>query len=329
MKRFNFAIVCFLALLLIGGGDAFAKGFRSSGGFRSSSFKSSKSSFSSKPKSYSSSKPKSYSSSKPKSYSGSKPKQSTTKTQSKQYSSSGVKANTFKSTKGTPKAFARTAPKAQSKSSLAAYKAQKSKYTKQPAKKTNYSSVSSRSYVRNAKVDRDFTYDRYYTNRDTYYTGRNWHAPAYSYTSYSSFGAWDAMFMWMMLDSMNDRSHFAHNHANDPGYQQWRNEANRLAEDNAELKAKLVALDGEVAQMKGQPVDPNYMPNNIPAEVALSADVLAGKAALAHQTDETSKAKQAEANLQEESEDSTFGWILVLVCLLGGVATYFLVIRRP
>ncbi len=84
----------------------------------------------------------------------------------------------------------------------------------------------------------------------------------------------------MILDNIGSNRHaaqFAHNHANDPGYQEWRAEADKLAADNAELKAKLNELDKETGQISG-PADPSYLPSDTPADVALSADALAAKA---------------------------------------------------
>lgn len=328
MKRFSLLCGLILALtILLIGGEVFAKGF-SSGGFRGgSSFRSSSSSFRSTPKPSVS---KSYSTPKPsstKTYSTPKPAAKPQATSGK-YTSSGTESK-FKSTPGATSAFARTAPKAQSKSSLSAYRSNNDKYTNKhtSAATPSYTSASSRSYVRNVKVDRDFTYDRYYSNRDSYYRSHHWNTPTYAYNSYSSFGVWDAMFMWMLLDRAHDRSNFAYNHANDPGYVQWRQEANRLAADNAELKAKLDKLDNEVDQLHGQPIDPNYMPSDIPAEIAIAAEVQADKAKIEHDQFESDQAlKQRQENLHEE-ESSTFMFIIIGVIAIFGICGFLLIKR--
>ncbi len=100
------------------------------------------------------------------------------------------------------------------------------------------------------------------------------------YSSRPSFGMWDAMFLWMMLDNIGSNrnaAQFAYNHGNDQGYKEWRAEADKLAADNAELKAKLEKLDKETANMSGSK-DPSYLPSNTPADVALAAEALAAKA---------------------------------------------------
>ncbi len=89
---------------------------------------------------------------------------------------------------------------------------------------------------------------------------------------------WDGMWMWFMLDSMSNASHaaFFYNHNNDPGYLEWRNEADRLAAENADLKEKLAALDADMAARTGQPQDPNYLPDDTAPQVALAADNVVG-----------------------------------------------------
>ena len=118
------------------------------------------------------------------------------------------------------------------------------------------------------------SYDAYYASRNAYYGGWGWAPPPYAYASRPSFGMWDALFMWFMLDSISNATHAAwfYNHADDPGYQQWRQEANRLAADNADLRSKLDALDAKQREMAGQPRDPSYMPPDAKAELALASE---------------------------------------------------------
>jgi hypothetical protein len=117
------------------------------------------------------------------------------------------------------------------------------------------------------------SYDSWARQRSTYYGGYRWSPPGYAYHSQPSFGMWDALWMWFMLDTLNRAGHsaFFYNHANDPGYQEWRREADRLAKDNAELKAKLDQLDANMKTREGQPRDPNYIPPDANRQVALSA----------------------------------------------------------
>jgi hypothetical protein len=118
------------------------------------------------------------------------------------------------------------------------------------------------------------SYDSWYSSRSAYYGGLGWGPPVYAYQSYPSFGMWDALFLWFMLDSISNASHAAwfYDHQQDPGYQDWRREADRLSADDAQLKQKLADLDARTAAMQGQPVDPNYMPPDAKPDLALASE---------------------------------------------------------
>lgn len=118
------------------------------------------------------------------------------------------------------------------------------------------------------------SYDSWYSSRSSWYGGMGWGPPAYAYRSYSSFGMWDALFLWFMLDSVSNASHAAwfYNHQQDPGYQDWRREADRLSADDAELKQKLANLDTRTQALEGQPRDPNYMPPDAKPDLALASE---------------------------------------------------------
>ena len=116
-------------------------------------------------------------------------------------------------------------------------------------------------------------YGSYTTRRHQFYGG--WTEPSYMYRSAPSFGVWDAVFMWWMLDHLtNDHSRFFYDHQNDPGYQAWYQQAQVQAQDNAELRAKLDQLNGQMATMKGQPVENTFMPSDVPADMALRSDAV-------------------------------------------------------
>ncbi|HEV2676553.1 MAG TPA: hypothetical protein VGV37_18650 [Aliidongia sp.] len=118
------------------------------------------------------------------------------------------------------------------------------------------------------------SYDSWYSSRSSWYGGMGWGPPVYAYRSYSSFGMWDALFLWFMLDSVSNASHAAwfYNHQQDPGYTDWRREADRLSADNADLRQKLNDLDARTQAMNGQPRDPNYMPPDTKPELALASE---------------------------------------------------------
>jgi hypothetical protein len=118
--------------------------------------------------------------------------------------------------------------------------------------------------------------DTYADRRGIFYRNSGYALPDYGYRSYPRFGVWDAMFMWFMLDNIT-KPHYArmyYNHQDDPGFRQWRQEAEKMSGENRELKQKLAAMDQEVAKLKGEPVDPSYAPPGV------DTDLLMDKAAL-------------------------------------------------
>src|SRR6516165_200032 len=71
-------------------------------------------------------------------------------------------------------------------------------------------------------------------------------------------GPLTAVALWAALNSLSSPSsaQYFHNYQNDPGYVQWRREADREAGLNPAVAAKLEQLDAQLAQMEGQPRNP-------------------------------------------------------------------------
>lgn len=116
----------------------------------------------------------------------------------------------------------------------------------------------------------------YHKRRGRYYS--DWDSPTYVYNSYPSFGMWDSMALWFMLDSINDANQMQmyYHHMNTPGMQEWRTEADRMARDNAELRAKLDKLDREQQRLAATGISRNeaYVPDGIDPDLLLAAEVL-------------------------------------------------------
>jgi TRAP-type uncharacterized transport system substrate-binding protein len=135
-----------------------------------------------------------------------------------------------------------------------------------------------RTYYNPNTISRASSYNHttYYSRRSSYYN--NWNPPVYVHNSYSSFGMWDSMALWFMLDHINDNRYrdMYYHQQNNQGMQEWRAEANNLAKDNAELKAKLDALDQKVAAQKtaGVTVDPNFTPADVDTDVLMSQEAI-------------------------------------------------------
>jgi hypothetical protein len=153
-------------------------------------------------------------------------------------------------------------------------------------------------------------YDDWSRARTTTYGGYGWSAPSYSYQSRPSFGMWDGMMLWFLLDNLRRPGYadFFHHHRDDPGYQSWRGEADRLARDNPDLRGKLDSLDGELTRRTGQPRDRSYVPPGIDPAIAVSAE-------------------RAVRPVRAESSGGGF-WIVVFVVLAGGAVLFWLWRRR-
>lgn len=134
--------------------------------------------------------------------------------------------------------------------------------------------------TRYVNVNRGSYYGRnsYYDRRSRYYDDFDYHHRPYIYNHSSSFGMWDAVFMWALLDSIGSSNSHAsqhvYHHQNDPGVQQWMQAAREEARENEELRMKLENMDREIAQMKtqGVPVDDAYLPEDVDPDIAFDPE---------------------------------------------------------
>jgi uncharacterized protein DUF2491 len=87
--------------------------------------------------------------------------------------------------------------------------------------------------------------------------------PAYGWAQQGrSFGVWDGLMLWSLLNSLSAAGHadFFHNNQDSPDYQRWRAEADRTAARDPTLQARLDDLDQRLALMNGQPRQPGAPP---------------------------------------------------------------------
>ncbi|AWU97318.1 DUF2491 family protein [Azospirillum ramasamyi] len=142
-----------------------------------------------------------------------------------------------------------------------------------------------------------------------------WNPPPYAYSAPRRFGIWDGLFLWFLLDTLTRPGHaaFFHNNADDPGYREWRQEADKLARDNAELRAKLDQLDQSLAAQAGTPREAGQLPPDVPPELA--------RADSASSVDSSSAAQASQP--PQESGRGFWWWSIVLL----GVAVLFLLWR--
>ncbi|MGC2201857.1 MAG: DUF2491 family protein, partial [Stellaceae bacterium] len=80
-------------------------------------------------------------------------------------------------------------------------------------------------------------------------------------------GPLTAVALWAALNSLSSPSsvEYFHNYQYDPGYMQWRQEADREAGHNPAVAAKLQQLDTRLTQMESQPRNPSAAPPARPA----------------------------------------------------------------
>jgi hypothetical protein len=105
-------------------------------------------------------------------------------------------------------------------------------------------------------VNRVFSPQYRTERRQTYYEGyiphRSTHMP-----STSNYGPWDALMFAALLDNLGDRQMY-YNHQDEPGFQQWRTDANLACQKgDKDVCDKLVDLDREMVEYKNKGIKPN------------------------------------------------------------------------
>ena len=86
-----------------------------------------------------------------------------------------------------------------------------------------------------------------------WFAQQGWSAPRYAAAAPRSFGVWDGLFLWFMLDHLTrpGYANFFRNQQNDPGLQQWRQQADQMAQEDPALRRKLAELDARTAEPDG------------------------------------------------------------------------------
>jgi hypothetical protein len=189
--------------------------------------------------------------------------------------------------------------KQESAKALASYKQQQAQFKNPPPKVDTAGSGAAVNNIRNTTVYRPGS--TYIERRTVFYGGYT--PPMYMYGFAPHYGVWDAMFMFWMLDHASHHNTFYHQQ-NDPGFQAWRQEANKQAETNAELREKLARMDEKVKQMEKEGVkrDPSYVPEEAKS-VALHEEA-------------------ATKNIPVKKDEGGFPWfwtIVILACVVGGI----------
>lgn len=163
-----------------------------------------------------------------------------------------------------------------------AFKTQKQRFKKRKVATSNKSTnkvkpvIVNKTYNQwnvNARTSNSSTY---YSRRGAYYNG--WQQPLYVTNSYSSFGMWDSVGLWFMLDHMNDRRYrqMYYHHSSTSGMMEWRREADRLALSNVKLRRQLAEMDSANTTLSSQGVkhNSNYVPDGVDMDILMSSEML-------------------------------------------------------
>lgn len=110
----------------------------------------------------------------------------------------------------------------------------------------------------------------YRTSRKTqYYSGYTPKSTYYSSVPVSnSYGPWDSLLLWSILDNVGDRQMYYH-HSDDPYFKQWRSDVEKLAQTDPEIAKKLKSLDEDVAKLHNDGVlkNPGYITPNVDPDI--------------------------------------------------------------
>lgn len=224
-------------------------------------------------KSWGSTKSKSYSSKKSvtksvKSIFGSTKKKSS----SSSYYGSSSKKSTYTpkaktiTTSSFDKARVKKMKKEKSAKSYREYKETKSKFKEKPTvAQTDLNQVQ-----KTPKKSFNLDSDNYYSRKSSYYDNNR--QKNYIYNHRPSFGIWDAVFLWALLDNPSSSATYVYNHSNDAGVQEWLKVAKEEAKTNEEVKQKVSQLESEIAKMQRDNLqkDETYLPKNIEPDLAFS-----------------------------------------------------------
>lgn len=223
-----------------------------------------------------------------------------------------------------------TISKQQSQKAMADYKAQQAKFKYQSPAPVTSSPTVQRTVI-NRTVVNNYHYDPgvYAYRTRTFYAGYGWAPPVYGYGFYPSYGLWNTVALWFMLDHIHDQQYamMYYSHRNDEDMRMWRQQAEREAQNNAELRAKLAAMDQRTRalEQQGAAIDPGYVPAEM-KEVALSEDALKGAGQQQPQQPiATPAVYQQPAPVQPPppQHKTPWGWILLGGAALAGLIYYF------
>jgi hypothetical protein len=172
-----------------------------------------------------------------------------------------------------------------------------------------------------ANVTRVSSYSTLVVQRNSYYSSWGYVPPPYIYSYGPHFGMWDAIFIWSLASAAANaaQADWFYHHQYDPGYIDWRRQAEIEAQQNADLRAQLATIDQRISTLESQGVarDPNYLPPGANPQVALAAENVVSKDAHDAEVDVTAAPPPA--------KHSSHLWLdIALVVAVLGIVGYFM-----
>jgi TRAP-type uncharacterized transport system substrate-binding protein len=201
---------------------------------------------------------------------------------------SGGNNQSGKTAKAKPKkvAFNQLPKQQQQRKGKQLLKQQRDKFKKPPvrpaglkkdARPNEIRSTYRKTYGKNPVYQNAGRYDSstYHQRRNDQFGGWNSSPPPYVINSPPSFGMWDAMAMYWMMDALtpDQSAQFAYNQQNNADFQMAMAEMEKQAQNNAELQAKMSAMEAKMNGMTGTP-DPSFVPEGIDGDLLLSAEAV-------------------------------------------------------
>ena len=206
--------------------------------------------------------------------------------------------------------------KAVSSSTLSAYQAERSQ-ARQPPMPVASTQVRSSPVYSSASRAWGGNADTYYSRRTVVYSSyRSSHPDVFiiTHNMRPNYGIYDSGFLTGMMfgyigSSMIHNASWMYAQQSQPWYPAYRADLERQAVDNAELRAKMYAMDAEIAKLKAQGVQPqttNSLPQGVDPAMAIAP----------------------EAVMADAPEKPSYTWLWIILAAIGGGVVVFFVVRR-
>lgn len=117
-------------------------------------------------------------------------------------------------------------------------------------------------------------------SRSSYYSRYSYSTPSrwqHEIDSRPSYGFFNSPWLWFFIGtqvggSSSQAAQVVHHHSDDPNMKQFMNDLKEKAKDDPELAKRLMEIEEEKKKIEDQPKNPEYIPENVPKEVAVTTE---------------------------------------------------------